>query len=138
MQQAIMSSFGDHKAESAVKDTSLKSSNGPLPLDELNALCLQRDVEFGLNYQPECTIEFDVVPLVILLAIPRKDRNPDDNPDRYLKAIKAVSLRDLSSVTLRTDMEAGNCADLANILKITQGSASNIRRTRTTTFSPIS
>ncbi|KAL8879209.1 MAG: hypothetical protein Q9192_008283, partial [Flavoplaca navasiana] len=97
MQQAIMSSFGDHKAEGAVEDMSLKSSKGPLPLDEYNALCLERDVEFGLNYQPEWTIEFDVVPLVILLAIPRKDRNPDDDPYRW------------------------KYADLANVLKITRG-----------------
>ncbi|KAL9629014.1 MAG: hypothetical protein Q9204_005522 [Flavoplaca sp. TL-2023a] len=124
VQKSLMSHIGmpmDDEAKGVVQDSSLDSSEGPLPLDEHNALCLQRDVEFGLNYQPEWTIEFDVVPLVILLAIPRNDRKPDDNPYRYLKAIRALSLRDLSSVTLSTDMEDGNYADLANVLKITQG-----------------
>ena len=111
----------DDEAKGAVEDTSLDSSEGPLPLDEYNALCLERGVQFGLNYQPKWTIEFNVVPLVILFAIPRKDRNPDDNPYRYLKAITALSVRTPMDVTLRTDMEAGNYADLVNVLKITQG-----------------
>ncbi|KAL8884710.1 MAG: hypothetical protein Q9215_007306 [Flavoplaca cf. flavocitrina] len=124
VQKSFMSHIGmpiDDEAKGAVEDTSLDLSEGPLPLDEYNALCLERDVQFGLNYQPKWTIEFDVVPLVILLAIPRKDRNPDDNPYRYLKAITALSVRTPMDVTLRTDMEAGNYADLANVLKITQG-----------------
>ncbi|KAL8881624.1 MAG: hypothetical protein Q9192_007759, partial [Flavoplaca navasiana] len=74
VQKSLMSHTGmpmDDEAKGAVQDSSLDSSEGPLPLDEYNALCLQRDVEFGLNYQSEWTIEFDVVPLVILFAVRR-------------------------------------------------------------------
>jgi len=46
------------------------TSGGPEPLDKYNALYLDQNVEFGLNYAPKWTIEFDVPQLVVLLTIP--------------------------------------------------------------------
>ena len=112
----------DTKKEGASFDPAEEStSEGSEPLDEYNALCLKQDVEFGLKYQPKWTIEFDVTKLAILLAIPRKDRTPSDDPYKFLRAIHAYEIRTPQIVTLETDMEDGNYADLANVLKITQG-----------------
>ncbi|KAL8784069.1 MAG: hypothetical protein Q9213_004196 [Squamulea squamosa] len=103
------------------KASTESTSQGAEPLDEYNALCLDQDVQFGLNYQPKWTIEFDIVRLVILLAIPRKDRNPDDDPYKYLQTIEALTVRTPTVVTLETNMEDETYADLAKVLKITQG-----------------
>ncbi|KAL8880738.1 MAG: hypothetical protein Q9198_001917 [Flavoplaca austrocitrina] len=113
--------LGGMIAKNASNITPKTTSEGPEPLDKYNALCLPQNVEFGLNYQPKWTIEFDVVPLVILLAIPRKDRHPDDDPYKYLRAIEAMDVRTPLSVTLSTNMEDENYADLAQVLKVTQG-----------------
>ncbi|KAL9031220.1 MAG: hypothetical protein Q9180_006824, partial [Flavoplaca navasiana] len=122
--------------KSASKNTSKTTSEGPEPLDKYNALCLQQGVEFGLNYQPKWTIELDVVPLVILLAIPRKDRNPDDDPYKYLRAIEAMDVRTPLNVTLGTNMEDENYADLAQVLKITQGVSFEYQKAEDLNFLP--
>ncbi|KAG8528391.1 uncharacterized protein KY384_007309 [Bacidia gigantensis] len=101
----------------------VNSGDGPKAekLDKFTALCFDQDVTFGLNYAPQCTIEFDVPALITLLAMPRKDRHPDDNPYNFLRALHCLDVRTPGTETKGGNMEDGNYADLQNILKIMQG-----------------
>ena len=119
---------GENKEEAIIFNPSeeVKEDDGPeLEKDntrnEYNSVSFEQNVEFGLNYAPKWTIEFDVPDLVILLAIPRKDRNPDDDPYNYLRAHNCLDVSTPRVEAKGGNMEDGNYADLAKILKVMQG-----------------